>query len=85
MADYNGWANWETWNVELWINNEEPIYRMKQTVLRGWRDITADRVEAHVKMWMPIGTPDFDDPSDYDKVDWSEIAEAWTNEALEYA
>ena len=24
---FNGWANYETWNVSLYINNEEPIYR----------------------------------------------------------
>ena len=26
-TSYNGWTNWETWNVALWIGNEEPIYR----------------------------------------------------------
>ena len=57
---YEGWANYHTWNVALWINNDKPMYdetiryvsaTKKPTyeglldyVQENWGDITSDGV-----------------------------------------
>ena len=38
--DYNGWANYETWNVALYLDNDEGIYNF---LLEGLRHLLAER------------------------------------------
>jgi len=35
---YNGWTNYETWNVKLWIDNDEGSYNY-------WRQATMEAIE----------------------------------------
>jgi hypothetical protein len=40
---YNGWTNYETWNVKLWIDNEEATYDYWQVNAEVvWLAATAD-------------------------------------------
>jgi hypothetical protein len=76
---YNGWKNWETWNVALWCDNEYGIYqdRMRQ------EPRTAEQVEAFVRCYFPKGTPDMETQDPYDsreEIDWKEIAEHWATD-----
>src|SRR5271166_7201838 len=40
MSDgYNGWKNYETWNVALWIDNDQGTYSMRQEwAEEAWAD-----------------------------------------------
>jgi hypothetical protein len=68
MADtsYNGWTNYETWNVALYIQNEEPLYRI---ALRS--DDYADflRESEHIR---GVNTPD-GVQWDSGELDWDEL------------
>jgi hypothetical protein len=81
---YNGWKNWATWNLELWIDNEEGIYREKQRILRRHAgEIEPHHVVTFTKTWFPDGTPDMDGKLDRE-IDFEEIAESWNEESKEY-
>lgn len=34
MAKYQGHKNWNHWNVSLWINNDEGLYKLARECIR---------------------------------------------------
>tara|TARA_B000000557_G_scaffold188708_1_gene154593 strand:+ start:586 stop:882 length:297 start_codon:yes stop_codon:yes gene_type:complete len=37
MTTYNGWANYETWNASLWINNDQLLYEIAKACVNKSR------------------------------------------------
>lgn len=87
---YNGWANYPTWAVNLWLTNEEPLYRKLRAKASGVTLFTAEPGEARgqladaIKDWVTNDlAPDLGASFPADllgwalaQVDWFEIAEA---------
>jgi hypothetical protein len=83
MSEYNGWANYETWCVNLWVDNDPGTYGRAVEMAReseGDRHALADQIEGWVEEWAREGveglTADLVGAA-LSEVRWSEIAEHW--------
>jgi hypothetical protein len=68
--EYNGWRNWATWNVMLWINNDEPLYRASRGI----------KTKNQAKIFFQNNYSSFVDFHDMhgekQNIDWNEVVEA---------
>jgi hypothetical protein len=44
---YNGWTNWETWNTNLWMSNEEGLYGNARAIVAEHIEAGADDAPAN--------------------------------------
>ncbi len=58
MTDNNGWKNRETWNVSLWINNDESLYRTAVDYVRRYPDPSYDGLAHLLDKRVGPATPD---------------------------
>jgi hypothetical protein len=83
---YNGWSNYETWCVNLWLSNDEGLYHETRQLLRGCgrRYDRADALNCWVRddLAPDLGATFAADllGSALGSVDWYEIADAWTED-----
>jgi hypothetical protein len=74
--EYNGWSNHDTWNVNLWLSNDEFTWKELRRICS--RNYSADRAEKELVSLAREVIPVSEGIS-YDSVDWEEIYNA-TNE-----
>ncbi|WP_155638789.1 hypothetical protein [Burkholderia territorii] len=53
---YNGHKNYNYWNVSLWLNNDEQLYRRTVEAIRSLRD--KDKATRYLLEQFPERTPD---------------------------
>tara|TARA_Y100000310_G_scaffold63081_1_gene58358 strand:- start:1410 stop:1700 length:291 start_codon:yes stop_codon:yes gene_type:complete len=78
---YNGWTNYETWNVNLWLSNDEGTYNYILDLAKDHADdapMLANALEAFVDELEPELEPSmFSDilSAAMREVNWREIAD----------
>ena len=88
---YNGWANYETWNVNLWIQNDEGLYGFVRDGLEDllerngndWQNISETELKELVHDAFGACSAGYGGKATPDgvrildaKIDWSEISDA---------
>jgi hypothetical protein len=74
---YNGYPNRATWNVNLWLDNEEASYRAKQDFLRRTPRIGGVAVRRFCEEMFGNRTPD---GCLLANVHWASLAASWRDE-----
>ena len=71
--EYHGWSNRATWNVSLWLNNDESLYCSMVSLLEAYRDdeIAGAALKRLCKTLWGESTPD---DCLLDEADFTEIA-----------
>jgi hypothetical protein len=85
---YNGWSNYETWNVNLWLDNEPGSYEEKRDIIRQAHE--PYKAAQALKEWVEDMMPDLGASMWADllnaavsSVDWQEIVETEWDELHE--
>jgi hypothetical protein len=78
---YNGWTNWATWNVHLWLTNEPGSYEYATETARagGGRGEMREAVETFYNLPTDGLAADLIG-AELDDVDWDEIIAALREE-----
>ena len=89
---YNGWANYATWAVALWVDNDEGLHNHRNWLVKVSRREGETRrvwLADALKEWVEEMMPELQGLAGdllthaVERVDWMELAKAWVEDAVE--
>lgn len=93
MTTYNGWTNYETWNVKLWLDNDSYFYDSVRAYVAAQDGLGSESMADDLKhyVWDLFGgdatdtTGPFSDllTNAWAKVNWTEVRDAYVEELSE--
>jgi hypothetical protein len=87
-VEYNGWTNYETWLVKLWLDNEPSTYELQRELTNAHRQPSkiADALKDYIEENSPVSEAGLYTDllnSALSEVDWYSIAEHCVADFLE--
>lgn len=91
--EHNGWTNYQTWCVKLWLDNDEELYESALEIARNSkgedspRSYIKENLQEHINCYNPLsdGASMFTDLLGYalETVNWFAIADAYLEEVAD--
>jgi hypothetical protein len=77
---HEGWTNWETWNINLWLTSDEGLYNKTKKLLKGEYNFELERENALIKYVLELFEKNIiTDDICIQRVNWKEIIKSFDN------
>ena len=86
FREYNGWTNWATWNVDLWLCNDEKLCKLakEQNSPEYLQELCEHFITDFLDFWNEdrFGNKSFDE-REWENVNWEELYDTYKEEENE--
>jgi hypothetical protein len=83
FSEYNGWTNWATWNVNLWLDNDEQLHKLSKQMSSPelLQEFCEHFIHDFLDFWNEdrFGNKSLDE-REWDNINWEELYDTYKEE-----